>query len=233
MSEASTVSAGRACQSAPAVFSHAEILHVIFGVMLCILLSALDQAAVIPALPAIASELGGYEQLSWIVAAYLITSTISTPVYGKLSDIYGRRRLLIVCIVFFIATTSLCATARSVGQLIWFRALEGLAGGGLMALTQAVIADVVSPRERGRYQFYISAVWATSSLCGPLVGGFVAQNLSWRWIFWINLPIGGVALWVCHDALGRLSSPERAGRVHLDVIGMLLLAGSISVLLLA
>jgi len=96
-----------------------------------------------------------------------------------------------------------------------------------MALTQAVIADVVSPRERGRYQFYISAVWATSSLCGPLVGGFVAQNLSWRWIFWINLPIGGVALWVCHDALGRLSSPERAGRVHLDVIGMLLLAGSI------
>jgi EmrB/QacA subfamily drug resistance transporter len=233
MPEASTLSIRGASQSAPAFFSHAEILHVIFGVMLCILLSALDQAAVIPAVPAIASELGGYDQLSWIVAAYLITSTISTPVYGKLSDIYGRRRLLIICIIFFIATTSLCATARSVGQLIWFRALEGLAGGGLMALTQAVIADVVSPRERGRYQFYISAVWATSSLCGPLVGGFVVQNLSWRWIFWINLPIGAVALWVCHNALRRLSPPGRAGKPRLDILGMLLLAGSILVLLLA
>ena len=214
-------------------FSHAEILHVIFGVMICILLAALDQAAVIPAIPAIAHELGAYGQLSWIVAAYLITSTISTPVYGKLSDIYGRRRLLIICIVFFVAASLLCASAQSLGQLIWFRALQGLAGGGLMALTQAVIADVVSPRERGRYQFYISAVWATSSLCGPLVGGFVAQNLSWRWIFWINLPISAAALSVCNSALRRLSPPVRAGMPRLDLNGMLLLAGSISVLLLA
>jgi len=167
------------------------------------------------------------------VAAYLITSTISTPVYGKLSDIYGRRRLLITCIVFFISTSLLCAVAQSLGQLIWFRALQCLAGGGLMALTQAVIADVVSPRERGRYQVYISAVWATASLCGPLVGGFAAQNLSWRWIFLINLPIGAVALWVCSNALRRLSPPVRAGTGRLDIIGMLLLAGTISVLLLA
>jgi EmrB/QacA subfamily drug resistance transporter len=217
----------------PAVVSHAEILKVIFGVMICILLAALDQAAVIPAVPAIAQELGAYGQLSWIVAAYLITSTISTPVYGKLSDIYGRRWLLIICIAFFIVTSLLCAAAQSLNQLIWFRALQGLAGGGLMALTQAAIADVVSPRERGRYQVYISAVWVISSLCGPLVGGFVAQHLSWRWIFWINLPIGAVALWVCNSALRRLSSSAHTGKPRLDVLGIVLLAGTISVLLLA
>jgi EmrB/QacA subfamily drug resistance transporter len=222
-----------AYHSAAAPFSHAEILRVIFGVMICILLAALDQAAVIPAVPSIARELGAYEQLSWIVAAYLITSTISTPIYGKLSDNYGRRRLLIICIMFFIAASLLCAAARSLGQLIWFRALQGLAGGGLMALTQAAIADVVSPRERGRYQVYISGVWAASSLCGPLVGGFVAQHFSWRWIFWINLPIGLVALWLCHNALRRLEPVMRAGVPRLDIIGMVLLAGAISVLLLA
>jgi MFS family permease len=233
MSKTSTLSADQICQPMPALFSHAEILHVILGVMICILLAALDQAAVVPAVPAIAQELGAYEQLLWIVAAYLITSTISTPVYGKLSDIYGRRQLLIICIVFFIATSLLCATAQSLSQLIWFRALQGLAGGGLMALTQAAIADVVSPRERGRYQVYISAVWAISSLCGPLVGGFVAQHFSWRWIFWINLPIGAVALWVCNRALRRLSPSVQAGKSRLDPLGMFLLAGAISALLLA
>jgi MFS family permease len=135
-------------------------MRVMAGVMICILLAALDQTVVIPALPAIASELGAYSQLSWIVAAYLITSTISTPIYSKLSDIYGRRRLLIVCIALFIATSMLCAVAQSLNQLVWFRALQGLGGGGLMALTQAAIADVMSPRERGRYQGYISAVWS-------------------------------------------------------------------------
>lgn len=166
------------------------------------------------------------------MAAYLITSTISTPVYGKLSDLYGRRRLLTTCIVFFIATSLLCAAAQSLRQLIWFRALQGLAGGGMMALTQALIADVVSPRERGRYQVYISAVWAIASLCGPLVGGFVAQHLSWRWILWINFPIGASAMGVRKNALRRLSPRAHAGLPRLDIIGMLLLAGSIFVLLL-
>lgn len=208
-------------------------MRVIFGVMICIFLAALDQTAVVPAIPAIASDLGSFAGLSWVVAAYLITSTISTPVYGKLSDIYGRRLLLVTCLAVFIATSLLCAAARSLGQLIWFRALQGLGGGGLMALTQAAIADVVSPRERGRYQGYISIVWATSSLCGPLVGGFVAQHFSWRWIFWINLPIGLAAMWICHNGLRRLSAPVRVGRPKLDIIGMLLLAGAISILLLA
>jgi EmrB/QacA subfamily drug resistance transporter len=232
-SQTSTAAANRIYQPAAPGFSHAEVMRVIFGVMICILLAALDQTAVVPAIPVIASDLGSFAGLSWVVAAYLITSTISTPVYGKLSDIYGRRRLLIACLAVFIATSLLCAGSRSLGQLIWFRALQGLGGGGLMALTQAAIADVVSPRERGRYQGYISIVWATSSLCGPLVGGFVAQNFSWRWIFWINLPIGSAAMWICHDGLRRLSAPVLRGRPKLDVIGMFLLAGAISVLLLA
>lgn len=171
--------------------------------------------------------------MSWVVAAYLITSTISTPVYGKLSDIYGRRQLLITCLALFIVTSMLCGWARSLHQLVWLRALQGLGGGGLMALTQAAIADVVSPRELGHYQAYISAVWAIASLSGPLVGGFVAQNFSWRWIFWINLPIGAAAMWVCQNGLRRVSSPVRRGRPRLDIIGMLLLSGAISVLLLA
>ena len=157
MSEASTSPTSQTHLPAAAALSHAEIMRVMAGVMICILLAALDQTVVIPALPAIASELGAYSQLSWIVAAYLITSTISTPIYSKFSDIYGRRRLLIVCIGLFIATSMLCAMAQSLSQLVWFRALQGLGGGGLMALTQAAIADVMSPRQRGRYQAYISA----------------------------------------------------------------------------
>jgi MFS family permease len=214
-------------------FSHADIMRAMFGIMICILLAALDQTAVIPAVPAIASDLDAHAQLSWVVAAYLITSTISTPVYGKLSDIYGRRRLLITCLALFIVTSMLCGAARSLDQLVWFRALQGLVGGGLVALTQAAIADVVSPRQRGRYQAYISAVWAIASLSGPVVGGFVVQSFSWRWIFWINLPIGAAAMWACRNGLRKVSRPVRLGRPRLDIIGMLLLSGAISLLLLA
>ena len=214
-------------------FSHADIMRVLSGAMLCVLLAALDQTVVIPALPAIANDLGAYKQLSWIVAAYLITSTISTPVYGKLSDIYGRRRLLLTCIALFIVTSVLCGLARSLDQLIWCRALQGLGGGGLMALTQAAIADVMSPRERGRYQGYISAVWALSSVGGPLVGGFMAESLSWRWIFWLNLPVGAVAMWACNNGLRRLPLPKLRGKPRLDIIGALLLGSALSVLLLA
>jgi EmrB/QacA subfamily drug resistance transporter len=233
MAETSLPATARLYQPATSPFSHADIMRVMFGVMICILLAALDQTAVIPAVPAIASDLGAYTGLSWVVAAYLITSTISTPVYGKLSDIYGRRRLLITCLALFIVTSMLCGAAQSLHQLVWFRALQGLGGGGLMALTQAAIADVVSPRERGRYQAYISAVWAIASLSGPLVGGLVTQSFSWRWIFWINLPIGAAAMWVCRNGLRRVPPPLRRGRPRLDIIGMLLLAGAISLLLLA
>jgi EmrB/QacA subfamily drug resistance transporter len=233
MSEVSLPTASRISRAVRSPFSHADVMRVMFGIMICMLLAALDQTAVIPAVPAMASDLGSYAGLSWVVAAYLITSTISTPVYGKLSDIYGRRRLLITCLGFFITTSILCGAARSLHQLIWFRALQGLSGGGLVALAQASIADVVSPRERGHYQAYISAVWAIASLSGPLVGGFVAQSFSWRWIFWINLPIGAAAMWVCQNGLRRVSPPARRGRPRLDIVGMVLLSGAISVLLLA
>jgi EmrB/QacA subfamily drug resistance transporter len=233
MSEVSTPTTDQACNQITSAFSHSDVMRVMSCAMICVLLQALDQTVVIPALPAIGSDLGAYGQLSWIVAAYLVTSTISTPIYAKLSDVYGRRRLLLACIAVFIATSIFCALARSLDQLIWFRALQGLGGGGLMALTQAAIADVVSPRERGRYQGYISAVWAIASVSGPLVGGFLAQSLSWRWIFWLNLPIGAAAIWACQIGLSRLLPPVHASKPKLDIIGMLLLTGALLVLLLA
>jgi EmrB/QacA subfamily drug resistance transporter len=213
--------------------SHADLMRVMTGAMICVLLAAIDQTVVIPALPAIGSELGSYRQLSWVVAAYLITSTVSTPIYGKLSDLYGRRRLLLACIAVFVATSILCAAARSLDQLIWYRALQGLGGGGLVALTQAAIADVMSPRERGRYQGYLSAVWAVASVSGPLFGGFIAQSFSWRWIFLINLPVGVAAMWACQRGLRRFKPPMLSQQPRLDIAGMLLLAGALSVLLLA
>ncbi|MEM5312585.1 MFS transporter [Paraburkholderia sp. JHI869] len=233
MAESLNLPSARDLGSAPVTFSHKEIVRVMLGVVICILLAALDQTAVIPAIPAIAHDLDAFGQLSWIVAAYLITSTVSTPVYAKLSDIYGRRLLLLTCIVAFVITSVLCGTAQSLTQLIWFRALQGLGGGGLTALTQAAIADVVTPRERGRYQGYISAVWATASLSGPVLGGLVAQHISWRWIFWINLPLGLLAVFVCQSGMRRLTAPDREGRPKLDLVGMVLLSGALSLSLLA
>jgi len=217
----------------PVALSGRELVRVMIGVMLCILLAALDQTVVIPALPSIGNELNAFSGLSWIVAAYLITSTISTPIYSKLSDIYGRKRLLLICITLFVASSILCAMAQSLPQLIWFRALQGLTGGGLMALTQSALADVMSPRERGRYQAWISGVWAAASVGGPILGGMIAGGLSWRWIFWINLPLGVAAIWACQNGLRRLPQPKRSGRASLDYVGMLLLSGSLSLILLA
>lgn len=202
-------------------FTHQQILRVVTGILLCILLAAIDQTVVVPAVPAIAADLHGFGHLSWIVSAYLLTSTSATPIYGRLSDIYGRRALLLPGIVLFVAASVLCALAGSLWQLIAFRALQGIGGGGLMAMAQAAIADVVAPRERGRYQAYMAGTWAVASIAGPILGGWMTDALSWRAIFWINLPIG-IAAYVLSDRALRLLKVRKAV-ARIDYAGAALL----------
>ncbi len=184
--------------------------------MLGLLLASLDQAIVATALPTIGGELGGIGHLSWVVTAYLLTATAATPIFGKVSDLYGRRPTFQVAIVVFIVGSALSATATSLWSLVAFRALQGVGAGGLLSLAWAIVGDVVPPRERGRYQGYLSAVFATASVAGPLLGGLFVDHLSWRWVFTINIPFGIVAFVVTTVSLEgpvRADSPSdrRAG----------------------
>jgi EmrB/QacA subfamily drug resistance transporter len=212
------------------VFSHREVLSILSGILLGMMLAALDQNIVATALPAIAGELHGLEHLSWIVAGYLLTSTASTPIYGKLSDLYGRRPLLQFAIVVFVVASLLCGFAQTMTELIAARTLQGLGGGGLISMAQAIIADVVAPRERGRYQAYLSGVWATASVGGPVLGGVFVDYLSWRWVFWVNLPVGILAFLLCRRALAALVT-RRAQR-RIDYLGAALLTLAVTDLLL-
>src|SRR3954466_4799043 len=159
---------------------HRRILVVVSGLMLVMLLASLDQTIVSTALPTIVGELGGLEHLSWVVTAYLLASTVAGPLYGKLGDIYGRKLVLQVAIVIFLVGSALCGLSQSMGQLIAFRALQGLGAGGLIVTTLAVVGDITPPRERGKYQGYFGGVFGVSTVIGPLLGGFFVDNLSWR-----------------------------------------------------
>jgi EmrB/QacA subfamily drug resistance transporter len=209
--------------------THRQILLVLSGLMLGMLLAALDQTIVATALPTIVGELGGLDHLSWVVTAYLLASTTSTPLYGKLSDLYGRKLLFQIAIVVFVTGSVLAGLSQSMGQLIAFRGIQGLGAGGLMALAMAIIGDVVAPRERGRYQGYMGAVFAFASVGGPLLGGFFVEQLSWRWVFYVNVPVGLVALVVTGSVL-RL--PFRRQPHAIDYLGSALLVATISCLLL-
>ena len=215
----------------PPPLTHPEVRAIVLGIMLAMFLGALDQTIVATALPTIGRHFSNLGDLSWVVTAYLLTATAVTPLYGKLSDIHGRRALMLIAIVIFVAGSLVCALAPGMTVLVLGRAVQGAGGGGLMALAQTIIADIVSPRERGRYQGYIGAVFATSSVGGPVLGGFLTEHLDWSLIFWINLPLGLAALGMTSNVLKRV--PYQPRKHRLDVIGALLMMSAAVALLLA
>jgi EmrB/QacA subfamily drug resistance transporter len=208
---------------------HRQILIVLGGLMAGMFLAALDQSIVGTALPSITSDLGGLGKLSWVVTAYLLTSTASTPLWGKISDLYGRRPLFQAAIVIFLLGSLASGFAQDINQLIGFRALQGLGAGGLFALALATIGDIIPPRERGRYQGWFAAVFGTSSVLGPVLGGFLAEGPGWQWIFWVNIPIGLAALAVTTSAL-KLTHVRREHSI--DYLGAAVIVASVTAILL-
>jgi len=198
--------------------------------MLALTLAALDQNIVATALPRITGELGGLEHLSWVVTGFLVASTVSAPLYGRLSDLYGRKPAFTISISIFLVGSALCGLARGMGELIAFRTIQGIGAGGLIVLSQTVIGDLVSPRERGRYQGLFSAVFTACSVAGPLLGGLITEYASWRWIFYVNLPLGAAALLMI---IGGLRPAPPGPTPKLDILGaMLLVVGTGCLLLL-
>ncbi len=225
-------SSGQSGQSGPdasGYLSHRQILIVLGGLMAGMFLAALDQSILGTALPRIVSDLGGLDKLSWVVTAYLLTSTAATPLWGKISDLYGRRITFQAAITIFVLASMLSGLSQSIGQLIAFRAVQGLGGGGLFALALAVIGDVIPPRERGRYQGYFGVVFGTSSVLGPVLGGFFTEGPGWRWIFYINVPIGIAALIVTSIAL-KMPVVRREHKI--DYLGASVVVASVTSLLL-
>src|SRR5580658_8954147 len=211
-------------------FTHRQILVIMSGLMMGMFLAALDQTIVSTALPTIVGDFRHSNLLSWVITAYLLSSTASTPIWGKAGDLYGRKRLFQLAIVMFLLASALCGLSRNIFELIAFRGLQGIGGGGLLSLAFAIIGDVIPPRERGRYQGYFGAVFGVSSVVGPLAGGFAVDDLTWRYIFYVNLPLGIAALIVTNRVL-RL--PLRKRDVKIDWWGAILLVAGVSCILLA
>ena len=190
-------------------FTIGRILAIYSGLMVTLLLAALDQTIVATALPRIVGDLGGLSSYSWVFTAYMLATTVTVPLYGKLGDVYGRRPLFFVAIGLFLVGSALCGAAWGMPELIVFRALQGFGAGGLFPLSLAVVGSIVPPRDRGRYQGLIGGVFAAASIAGPAVGGFLVDNASWRWVFYVNLPVGGLALLVIYLTMPKRAAPRR------------------------
>jgi EmrB/QacA subfamily drug resistance transporter len=224
------VSEGQPASETPGAELPSNRVWAIFsGLMLGMLLASLDQTIVSTALPTIVRELGGAAHLSWVVTAYMLASTVTTPMWGKIGDLVGRKILFLLAIIIFLVGSALCGTAQDMVQLVLYRAIQGLGGGGLIVLSQAIIGDVVSPRERGKYQGAFGAVFGVSSVAGPLLGGFFVDKLSWRWVFYVNIPIGIFALIVVAVVLPKTKAVERP---TIDYAGIALLAGAATCIVL-
>jgi MFS family permease len=208
-----TAATSRPLDAEAPVLTHRQILVIMSGLMMGMFLASLDQTIVSTALPTIVGDFHRSDLLSWVVTAYLLASTASTPLWGKAGDLYGRKRVFQLAIVVFLLASALCGASQNMYELIAFRGLQGIGGGGLISLVFAIIGDVISPRERGRYQGYFGAVFGVSSVIGPLAGGFAVDSLTWRYIFYINLPLGIAALVVTNRVL-RL--PVRKRQVLID-----------------
>ena len=213
----------------PSYLPHDQIVRVMIGILAGVFLGALDQSVVGTALPRITSELGGLNHLSWVVTAYLLTSTAVTPLWGKISDLYGRRLIFQLSIGIFVVGSILCGVAQDMLQLIVFRAIQGIGGGGLFALGLAIIGDIIPPRDRGRYGGMFGAVFGVSSIAGPLLGGFFTDGPGWRWIFYINVPVGIVAFYILTR---NLNIPRVRREASVDYAGATLIVGAVTALLL-
>lgn len=212
------------------VLTDAEIRPIVLGVCLSMFVSALNQTIIATALPTIGRDFNDFENLSWLITAYLLTSTVAAPLFGKLSDIYGRRKVMMTALGIFTLGSIACALAPTLLSLIFFRALQGLGGGGIVPLVQATVADAVAPRERGRYQAYIGTVWIAAGTAGPVAGGYVAEHMHWSLVFWLNVPLGLAAAFMIYRNLGRLPRHDRKHR--LDLVGaLLMMAAAVSLLL--
>jgi len=213
-------------EETPFELSRRETLVVVAGLMVGLSLAALDGTIVATALPTIVGDLGGLDQLSWVVTSYLLASTAATPLFGRLSDLYGRRRLFQVAIIIFIVGSMLAGVSQTMLQLILARGVQGVGGGGVMAMCFSIIGDIIPARERGRYTGFFTATFAAASVAGPLLGGFFVDTLTWRWIFYINLPLGLVALFVTSHVLRRV--PFRRQDHRIDFLGAALMVAAVS-----
>jgi EmrB/QacA subfamily drug resistance transporter len=221
----------RAKAHSTAPLSKADVRHIFFGLMLGMFLSALNQTIVATALPTIGRDFGDFENLSWVIIAYLLSSTVVSPLFGKLADIHGRRAMMLLAIGLFLAGSAVCAAAPDMAVLIVGRALQGLGGGGIVPLTQTTIADMITPRERGRYQAYIGTSWIVAGVAGPALGGIIAEHLHWSLIFWLNVPFGLAAALLSYHAMKRLPRHEQPHQV--DIVGAALMIAAATLFLIA